>query len=125
MSGHAVEQGRLARTSASGNDDVAAHVTDDSEQGAALGRDRSEVHELIERQPVAFEFADGESRAVDGERRNDHIDAASVRQARIADRTRFVNAAPDLAHYALADVHQLPIVDKADVGTLDLTLDLD
>ena len=38
---------------------------------------------------------------------------------------QFVNAAPDLAHYALADVHQLPIVDKADVGTLDLTLDLD
>ena len=125
IAGHAVEQGRLARTGAAGNDDVAAHAADDGEQGAALGRDRAEFHELIERQPVALEFADGEGRTVEGERRGDHIDAAAVGQARVADRARFVDAAADLAHDALADIHQLRIVGEADIGGLDLALDLD
>ena len=86
---------------------------------AALGRDRVEFHELIERQPVALEFADGEDRTVEGERRGNHINAAAVGQARVADGARFVDAAADLTHDALADIHQLRIVGEADISGLE------
>ena len=43
------------------------HAADDGEKGAAFGRDGAELDQLIERQPVALEFADGEGRTVDGD----------------------------------------------------------
>src|SRR5690606_25298709 len=93
----AVEQRRLARAGAAGDDEVAAHPADDLEQRRALRRDRAEADELVERQLVLLELADGERRAVDGERRGDDVDARAIRQAGVADRARFVDAAADLA----------------------------
>ena len=81
--------------------------------------------ELIERQLVLLELADGERGAVDGERRGDDVDAGAVRQARVADRRGFVDPAADLADDALADVHQLRVVAEADVGELDLARHFD
>ena len=63
---HAVEQGRLARTGASRNYNVAANTANDGEQGTARGGDRAEFHELIERQPITLEFADGERWTLEG-----------------------------------------------------------
>ena len=92
---------------------------------AAVGRDRAEAHQLVEGQLVLLEFSDGEGRAVDRERRRDHVDARAVHQAGVADRRGFVDAAADLADDALADVHQLRVVAEADIGQLDLAADLD
>ena len=91
----------------------------------AFGRNRAEADQLVERQLVLLELADGERGAVDGERRRDDVDAGAVEQARVADRRGFVDAAADLADDALADVHQLRIVAEADVGELDLAADFD
>ena len=44
----AVEQRRLARAGAAGDDDVAAALADDLEDLRAFRRDRAEVHQLIE-----------------------------------------------------------------------------
>ena len=111
--GQAVEQRRLARAGAAGDQDVAAHPADDLEDGLGFGRDRLVLDELLELQPILLELADGERRPVDGERRSDDVDAAAVGQARVADRARFVDAPADLADDALADVHQLRVVGKA------------
>ena len=91
----------------------------------ALRRDRAEADELVERQLVLLELADGERRAVDGERRHDDVDAGAVGQARVADRRGFVDAPADLADDALADVQELLVVAEADAGLLDLALDFD
>ena len=91
----------------------------------AFRRDRAELDQLVERQLVLLELADGERRAVDRQRRRDHVDARAVGQARVADRRGFVDAAADLADDALADVEQLLVVAEADVGLLDLAVDFD
>ena len=91
----------------------------------AFWRDGAELDQLIERQLVLLELADGERGPVDRERRHDDVDARAVRQARVADRRGFVDAAADLADDALADVEQLLVVAEADAGLLNLAVDFD
>ena len=104
---------------------VDAAAADDAQDFGALFGDRAELDQLIERQLVLLELTDGERRAVDRQRRHDDVDARAVRQARVADRRGFVDAAADLADDALADVQQLLVVAEADAGLLDLALDFD
>ncbi len=124
-SGEAIEEGRLARAGAAGDEHVAAHVADDLENLGAGRRDRAEAHELVEGQLVLPEFADREGDPVDRQRRRDDVDARAVEQARVADRRGLVDSAPDLADDALADVHQLRIVSEPNAGELDLAVHLD
>ena len=65
VAGQAVEQRRLAGAGAAGDEDVAARAGDDLQDRGAFRRDRAELDELIERQLVLLELADGERRAVD------------------------------------------------------------
>ena len=123
--GEAVEQRGLARARAAGDQHVAAHPADDLEQRLGLRRDRLVLEELLELQAVLLELADGERRPVDRQRRRDHVDAAAVGEARVADRARLVDAAADLADDALADVHQLGVVGKAHRRLLHLAVHLD
>jgi hypothetical protein len=101
---------------------VHAAAADHLEDLGALGRDGAEPDQLLERELVLLELADGERRAVDGERRHDHVDAGAVGQARVADRRGFVDAPADLADDALADVEQLLVVAEADAGLWILPL---
>ena len=91
----------------------------------AFRRDRAELDQLVERELVLLELADGERGAVERERRHDHVDARAVRQARVADRRGFVDAPADLADDALADVEKLLVVAEADAGLLNLAGDFD
>ena len=77
--GQAVEQRRLARAGAAGDEDVAAHAADDLEHSRACGRDRAEADQLVEGQLVLLELPDGQRRAVERQRRRDDVDAASRR----------------------------------------------
>ncbi len=81
--------------------------------------------QLVQRQLVLLEFADGERGPVDRQRRHDGVDAGAVGEARVADRRGFVDAPADLADDALADVEQLLVVAEADAGALDLAGDFD
>src|SRR5690606_16525191 len=114
----AVEERRLARARTAGNDRVAPAAADDTQYFRALGRHGAEPHHLIKRQFLALEFADREGRAVERQRRDDDVDARPVRQARIADRRAFVDAAADLADNALAEGQELGIVAGADIASL-------
>ena len=63
--GETVEERRLARAGAAGNEHVAANMSDNIENGGTFGRDRLVLHEIGELQPILLEFADGERRSVD------------------------------------------------------------
>ena len=104
---------------------IDAAAADDLEDLRAFRRNRAVADELLERELVLPEFADGQRRAVDRQRRHDGVDARAVRQARVADRRGFVDAAADLADDALADVQQLLVVAEADAGLLNLAADFD
>src|SRR5215472_10158693 len=121
----AVQKRRLARAGPPGDQDVAATAADDLQDLRPLRRDRAEFDQLLERQLLFLELADGEHRAVDGKRRHDGVDARTVGQARVADRRGFVDAPTDLADDALTDVQKLLVVAEADGGTLDLAADFD
>ena len=121
----AVKQRGLAGAGAARDQGINAAAPDDAQNLGALRRNRAESDELIERQLVLFEFADRECRSVDRKRRNNRVDARTVRQAGVADRRGFVDPPADLADDSLADVQQLLIVAKANSGLLDLSLDFD
>ena len=123
--GQAVQQRGLAGAGTAGDQHVAADAADDLQDLRAFRRDRAELDQLVERQLVLLEFADGERGAVDRERRHDGVDAGAVGEAGVADRRGFVDAPADLADDALADVEQLLVVAEADAGALDLAGDFD
>ncbi|KTT92345.1 hypothetical protein NS44R_14630, partial [Mammaliicoccus sciuri] len=58
--GQAVQQRGLAGAGAARDDHVAADAADDLQDGRAFRRDRAELDELLQRQLVLLEFADGE-----------------------------------------------------------------
>ena len=122
VAGEAIEQRGLARAGAAGDDGVDPATADHLEDLGTGRGDRPEVDELLERELVLLELADGERRAVDGERRHDDVDARAVGQPRVADRRGLVDPAADLADDALADVEELVVVAEANSGLLDLAL---
>ena len=116
----AIQERRLSRAGAPGNQHVAAHPPDDLEDVGARLRDGAELRQLIEGELILLELADREGRPIDRKRRHDHIDARPVRQAGIANRRGFVDAPSDLADDALTHIHQLGIVAETDRSQLNL-----
>ena len=104
---------------------LARHAADDLQDLGAFRRDRAELDQLVQRQLVLLEFADGQRGAVDRQRRHDGVDARAVGEARVADRRGFVDAPADLADDALADVQKLLVVAEPDAGALDAAGDFD
>ena len=68
---------------------------------------------------IASETADGEARAVDGQRRNDGVDAGSVGQAGVHHRRRFIDPASDARDDALDDLHQVRVVFERQPGQFE------
>ena len=125
IAGQAIQQRGLAGAGTAGHHSVDAAAADDLQDLRAFRRDRAVFHQLLERQLVLLEFADGERGSVDRERRHDGVDAGAVRQARVADRGGFVDPAADLADDALADIEQLLVVAKPDAGLVNFAGDFD
>ena len=65
------------------------------------------------------------ARAVEGERRDDGVDAGAVRQAGVHHRAGLVDAPADLRHDAVDDLQQVVVVAELDVGLLQLAAALD
>src|SRR5690606_11670992 len=107
------------------NNDIAAHPADDLQEFRPGIRYGAEPHQLVERQLVLAELADGEDRTVERQRRRDDVDARTVRQAGIADRARFIDAASHLTHDALADVEKLLVVAETNARFLQQAIHFD
>src|SRR5262245_18961448 len=123
--GQAVEQCGLAGAGSARDQGVDAAAADHLENLRTFRRNAVESDQLIEGQLLFLELADGERGAVDRERRDNHVDAGVVGQARVTDRRGLVVAAADLADDALANVQKLLVIAESDAGLLDLAPDFD
>ena len=74
---------------------------------------------------IASETADGEAGAVDGQRRNDGVDARAIGQAGVDHGRRFIDAAADARDDALDDLHQVLIVFEGQAGQFEFAGALD
>ncbi len=120
-----VEQRRLAGAGAAGDDDVQAAVRDDFQEARKLTRHAAVRHEAREFEHAPGELSNGKAGALETERRDDHVDAAAVRQSRVEHRARFVDAPPDRRRDALGDVKHLRVAAKLQIGQLQLAAPLD
>src|SRR6476661_2237034 len=111
----AVEQRCLAGTCAAGDDDIAAHPADDLEDLRTFGRDRAVAGQVVQRELVPLELANGKDRAVDRKWWHDHVDPRAIGKARIADRRRLINPTADLTNNSLAYIKKLSVVAEADI----------
>ncbi len=91
-----VEQRRLTGAGPAGDDDVQLRLDARFEQLHHAWRERFALDQVGGHQLVGGKSADREQRPVDRKRRNDRVDARSVREARVDHRRRFVDAASHL-----------------------------
>ena len=120
-----VEKRGLSSAGTAGNQNVEARFN------AALkelehGRGESMVgDEIVGRERVAAETPDGEAGAIDGERRNNGVNAGTVGEARVHHRRRFIDAAPNRGDDAVDDAHQVSVIAELNVCGFEKTLALD
>ena len=93
--GHHVEQGRLARAGTTGDDDVAATTDAGAQEVTDLRRERAERNEVLVRERVGGELADGEQGAVERDGRDDRVDTRAVGQPGVHERAGLVDATAD------------------------------
>ena len=86
---------------------------------------RLQRHQIVGLQPLGRESANREQRTVHRERRDDRVDARSVRQARVHHRRAVVHAAADGRHDAVDDAHQVLVVLERRGHALQLAAALD
>ena len=121
-----VEQRRLAATGAAADDDVQPGLDARLHQHGHFRRERLVVEQVFQLQRVGCRNGECDSDgAVQGERRNDGVDAGAVRQAGIHHRRRFIDAPADLRHDAVDDLQQMVVVAELDVGLLQLAAAFD
>ena len=85
---HGVQQRGLARAGAAGDQDVEPRPAGDLQDRRHVGRDVALPRHDVEGDLLLGELADRDGRPVDGERRDDDVDAAAVLQARVDQRRR-------------------------------------
>ena len=86
---------------------------------------RFALDQILRAKAVGPETPDRHERAVEGERRDDHVDARSVLQPRVDHRAGFVDAPAHGADDPLDDLQQMPVVTEHDVGLFELAFPLD
>ena len=107
-----VQQRRLAGAGTAADQDVELGRDAVAQELEHVRRERLEADEVFGLQAFGRKTANREQRTVDGERRNDRVDARAVRQARVDHRRAVVDAAADAADDAIDDAQQMLIVLK-------------
>ena len=118
-SGEDVEQRGFARAGAAGDDNVEPRADCAAQDLQHLRGQRAMAQQVVGGQRDGAEAADGQQRAIHGQRRNDDVDARSVQQARIHHRRRLIDAAAHRGDDLVDDVHQMGFILEDDVGLLD------
>lgn len=110
---HCVEQRRLAGAGATAYQDVAARAHSRIDQRPDLFAHRAQAKQVFRLERIFPELADRHDRPFQRQRRNHHVDAAAVRQARIDHRVGFVQPPADGRKDAAHDAQQVVVVGKA------------
>ena len=98
----------------------------DTFQEGQHGRgERRAFDEIVRSETIGPETPNRHARAVERQRRDDHVDARAVLQPGINHRARLVDAATDGTDDPFDDLHQVLVVAEDDVRLLDPTVALD
>ena len=111
-----VQQRGLAGARSAGDDDVQSRLHRALDQIEHVRRERLIGQQIFIGQRDVAETANREMRTIDRQRRNDDVDARSVRQARVHHRRRFVHVPPNVGYDLVDDVHQVRVVLEPNVG---------
>jgi hypothetical protein len=120
-----VEQRRLAGTGAAGDEHVQAGVHRRIENGNHPRADGVVLNESVHGERANSEPANGENRTVQGQRRDDRVDAGSVGESRVHHRRRLVHATTDSRDDPVDELHQVVVVVEPHVGRLEESEALD
>ena len=120
-----IQQRRLARTGATGYQDIKATARRNFEQGCHFRRDVGLLRHSIESDRLLRKFTDRDRRPVDRERRRDDVDPAAVQQARIDKRRRFIDATANPRDDPGRHVHDVVVVAKAHARQFQLAAPFD
>ena len=120
-----VQKRRLARTGTAGDEHVQLPSHALSEELGGLLGDRSQAHQVRERERVAGELSDRQRRPAQRERRDDRVDAAAVRQTGIHHRRRLVDASAHLRDDSVDDAEEMRVVEERCFRLLDHAAPLD
>src|SRR5262249_4547655 len=101
--GERVEQRGFTATGAAGDEAIEPSLDTGFRPHRHFGCEGLEVEQVFEFERVRAESANGHRRAVEGERRDDGVDAAAVRQAGIDHGRCFIDAPADLRYDAVDD----------------------
>ena len=99
--------------------------TQASRKSATSRLTRAERDEVLDHVRIGGELADRQGGAVDGQRRDDRVDARAVGQAGVHHGRGLVHAAPDAAHDLVDRAAQVGVVLEGGVDLLDLAEALD
>ena len=113
-----VEQRGLARAGTAGDEHVELRPDDAFHELGHLGGQRVEADQVGHFQRVLGKLTNGERRPVDGQGRDDRVDARAVQQAGVAQGLGFVDAAADHGHDAVDDLAQVVVVLEPGRGQL-------
>ena len=123
--GEDVQQRRLAGAGAAADDAVQARADAVNQEVEHRAGERPQRDEILGLQPFGRETADREQRAVDGERRNDRVDARSIRQSGVDHRRAVVDAPADGADDPVDDAQQMAVVLKVRRNLFELAAAFD
>ena len=107
------------------DDDVASALDALAQEGRCVGRHGCVVDQVLEAERATPEPPDRQQRAVEAQRRNHAVDPRPVRQARIGQRRRLVDAAAERTQDALDQMHQLLVRAERHIRLDDATAALD
>jgi hypothetical protein len=110
----------LARAGSARNQDVEPTAAGDLEYRRHLRRQVALPLHRLQRDLVARELADGDRSSVQGQRRDDDVDARTIGQTRIAQRRRFIHPSADAADDPRTHAEHVSVVPERDVGELKL-----
>ncbi|MNK80804.1 hypothetical protein D3C87_1005340 [compost metagenome] len=120
-----VQQRGLAGAGAAADEDVAALAHGFLEEFVDRLIDGLHGHQVGAVEHVLAEFSNRQARAVEGNRRNDRVDPAAVRQARIDHRRRFIKPPTQRRQNALDDTLDVVRIDETQIALMQYAVALD
>ncbi len=120
VTGQCVEQGGFAGAGTTGDQDVAAAQHHRLQQCLHRRIEGALGQQLVGRERILAELADGHHRSVHRQRRDDRVEATAVGQTRVDHRIGVIQATPERGQDAAQDAQQVGIVGEALGGALEL-----
>ena len=125
ITGEHVEEGGFARAGSPRNNNVEPRLNRASEQGQHGLGERLICQQVIFSNGDVPETTNRHVRAINGQRRDDHVHTGAIGQAGIHHRRRFIDTTADRRNNLVNDVHQVRIILEHDLGLFELAPSLD